>query len=255
MGRIMRLSVWLGLFLLIGGSVATGTAARPAIPAGVCPAVQNTPTYTIVYGSVSVTGAAAPVGAVVEARNPRGHTVGCVVVTTAGSYGMMYVYGEDNNVSPAIPGMRANETIALRVDGATATATPTLTWTNDGQTSPPHQIDLAAGAAPAVAPVVAISRNGSDVVLTWPHASANTAYQVWRATSPYFTPGAGGSIIGDGATNNCANNGVTVTCTDAGALGNPTANHYYLIRAFNAAGTFADSPRAGEFDFALTPGS
>jgi hypothetical protein len=65
----------------------------------------------IVYGEVKIAGTAAPAGTVVEARSPRGDTVGCKEVTTPGYYPTMYVYGEDNS-QPPIPGMRAGETVA-----------------------------------------------------------------------------------------------------------------------------------------------
>ena len=109
---------------------------------------------------------------------------------------------------------------------------------------------------PPVIPVVTATRSGSAVVLTWPHASSNASYQVWRGTNPNFALNSGGStsIVGDGATGNCTNNGVTVTCTNANASGNPDINYFYQVRAFNAGGTSADSKRVGEFDFGLVPG-
>ena len=65
-----------------------------------------TPYFTIVYGMVILDGGDAPAGAVVEAINPRQDVVGCFVVTTAGAYGTMYVYGQDTSVTPPIPGMQ-----------------------------------------------------------------------------------------------------------------------------------------------------
>ena len=128
-------SAWLGLFVLLGVLYIPAAGAKPSL-AGVCPPVSNTTQYTIVYGDVTIDDVAAPVGSVVEARSPRGDTAGCWVVTTAGSYGMMYVYGEDATVNPTIPGMRANEPIAFRVNGATANPTPGLIWTCLLYTSP-----------------------------------------------------------------------------------------------------------------------
>jgi hypothetical protein len=125
------------------------------------------------------------------------------------------------------------------VSAATPTPTPTPTATP----------------LPPVAPVVTIARDGNNVVLTWAHAAQNATYQVWRGADPYFAPGAGATLIGDGATGNCSNAGGTITCTDSASLGDPAANVFYLVRAFNAAGASADSNRAGEFDFALQPGS
>ena len=180
--------------------------------------------------------------------------MGCFIVDTAGQYGFVPIYGEDTGAVPTIPGMRDGETVAFRVDGSAATATPSLTWANDGQSGSPHQVDLAATAVLPVAPVVTARRNGSSIVLTWAHASANASYQVWQGFSPYFAPSSG-SIVGDGATGNCVNNGVTVTCTAASAIGNSSINHFYVVRAFNSGGTSADSNRVGKFDFGLVPGS
>jgi hypothetical protein len=58
-----------------------------------------------------------------------------------------------------------------------------------------------------------------------------------------------------GAAGNCTNNGATVICTHANAIGNPNTNYFFLVRVFNSDGAAADSNRVGEFDFALAPGS
>lgn len=128
--------VWLLLAGLLG--------ARGVAPAGTCPPVQNTLKYTIVYGDVTVNGQPAAVGTVVEARNGDGVVAGCFEVTTAGSYGAMYVYGEDTSVAPPIPGMRSGEVIAFFVKGVEATATPQQTWSND---KAPHPVNLSATSA------------------------------------------------------------------------------------------------------------
>ncbi len=147
------------LSLLCGVAIAVASVSLPAVAgesersphagpghtgSGVCPPVQSSSLATIVYGTVIINGAPAPIGAVVQARSPRGHVVGCFVVQSAGNYGMMYVYGEDNSVSPAIPGMRPGETIAFRVNNAVAAATPALAWANDYLSASPHQVALSA---------------------------------------------------------------------------------------------------------------
>ena len=104
--------------------------------------VQQTPYFTDVYGDVAVLGQGALPGTVIEARNPRGDTVGCFVVGVAGQYGFMRIYGEDTTALPAIPGMRAGELVAFRVNGAPAAATPQLYWQADYAT---HRVDLNAG--------------------------------------------------------------------------------------------------------------
>ena len=136
-----------------------GVGARPgAVPEvslvrasmlGTCPPVQNTPYFTIVYGTCTLNGGACPVGTVVEARTPRGNTAGCFVVTTAGFYGMMYVYGEDATAQPPIPGFRAGEAIAFYIGGYPATSSPTLTWQDD---KTPHQVDVSYTAPPTATP-------------------------------------------------------------------------------------------------------
>jgi PKD repeat protein len=135
--------------LVISTLVAIGPILAPCSPfyaggssadsQGTCPPVQNTPFFTIVYGSVIVSDQDAPAGTVVEARNPRGDAVGCFVISDPGSYGAMYVYGEDTSVDPAIPGMRSGEDIVFYVDGNEATSDPDLTWSNDKEL---HQADL-----------------------------------------------------------------------------------------------------------------
>ena len=116
-----------GLFLLIGGLLlmaALPAATFPDKMLATCPAVSNTPFFTIVYGTVTINGSPASVGTVVEARNPGGDTVGCFEVSSTGNFGTMYVYGEDTTVTPPIPGMRTGETILFYVDGISAAAVP-----------------------------------------------------------------------------------------------------------------------------------
>jgi hypothetical protein len=116
-------------FALMWGDLA---GANPASEVNnTCPPVQNTPYFTIAYGPVTINGLNAPAGTVVEARSPRSDVVGCFVVTSAGFYGTMFIYGEDINVSPPVPGMRAGEVVAFYLNGSAATANPVLVWAND----------------------------------------------------------------------------------------------------------------------------
>jgi hypothetical protein len=136
--------LWLSLIVALVIGIPAGLMgiwSRRPVAAGVCPPVQNTPLFTIVYGTVTLNGAAAPVGTVVEARSPRGDVVGCFVVSQAGNYGAMYVYGEDISVSPPVPGMKSGEVVVFYVNGAEATANPELAWSNDHDV---HQVDLSA---------------------------------------------------------------------------------------------------------------
>jgi hypothetical protein len=77
---------------------------------------------------------------VVTAFSPRGEVVGCHIVSNAGNYGTMYIYGADDTVEPPIPGMETGETIRFKVDGWFTDASPILVWSNDHDF---HQVDLA----------------------------------------------------------------------------------------------------------------
>lgn len=127
--------------------------------AGGCPIVQSTPYFTVVYGSVEINDQPAVVGTVVEARTPRGEVVGCFVVETPGHYGMMYVYGEDENVSPPIPGMREGEAVTFTVNGTEATASPQLAWSNDHDM---HEVVLAVDEYCVHLPLVLRGYRGSE---------------------------------------------------------------------------------------------
>lgn len=175
----IRIKDWGGAFLalLVGGLLlmaANPAATTPDSPHATCPTVSNTPFFTIVYGTVTINGSPAPVGAAVEARNPRGDTVGCFEVTSTGNFGTMYVYGEDTSVSPPISGMRAGEVVAFYVDGMGATAVPVLTWANDQDL---HQITLSA--------------TGSVPTNTPTHTPTNTSTPTQTPTgtsTPTYTP-------------------------------------------------------------------
>jgi hypothetical protein len=108
--------------------------------------VQSTPATAQAYGVVRIDGNPAPAGTIVLAENPRGDTVGCFSVTTAGAYGFMPIYGEDAGASPPIGGMREGEIVLFRVNGSVAASTPRMTWTNSLS---PVQINLDASYSPA----------------------------------------------------------------------------------------------------------
>ncbi len=102
-------------------------------------------------------------------------------------------------------------------------------------------------AAPAVAPVVTVTRDHPNVVLSWDPDSANASYQVWISTDPYFDPDDPGSVT------------PVLTddpeYTDYGAAADPE-NHFYVVRGVNAcAAASTDSGRTGECTFTLVPGN
>lgn len=120
------------------GSVGQTTEEeRPAQSSEACD-LTPTPYFTHYFGSAISNGESAPAGALVEALNPRGDVVGCFEVTTPGFYGYMRVYGEDPDTS--VPGMRAGEAVAFRIDGMQAATTPpAVTWQDDKLV---HEVNL-----------------------------------------------------------------------------------------------------------------
>lgn len=79
--------------------------------------------------------------------------------------------------------------------------------------------------------------------------SPHDSYELWRSTTPYFTPGVGSDLV-------YAGEAFSFVDADGGAtVGDPAVNHFYVLRTINCAGTSsADSHPVAEFDFALAPG-
>jgi hypothetical protein len=104
------------------------------------------------------------------------------------------------------------------------------------------------GAATATQPGIAIQ--ALHYTLTEWAGSPYNSYQLWRATVPYFTPDAGGSIkVYDGKASGF------VDKVSGPTVGDPATNYYYVLRTTNCAGTSsADSYPVAEFDFSLKPG-
>ena len=64
--------------------------------------------------------------------------------------------------------------------------------------------------------------NVNDVVLTWTHLSPNTAYEVHRSTTPYFTP--------SDHTRQITLTAPTATYTDW-RVGNVNENYFYVVKS------------------------
>ena len=243
--------IWIVTFTLSSMAIVSTllpTTAVPARASGVCPTVQNTPSFTIVYGTAALNSQAAPLGTVVEARSPRGDTVGCFVVSTAGQYGTMYVYGEDTSVSPTIPGMRAGETIAFFINSVAASASPALTWSNDLNL---HEVNLSATGT--FAPVANFSATPTS-------GSAPLAVQ--------FTDGSSGDIssrawtFGDGSTSLLTSPShtynapgvytVTLTVNGPGGSDSETKQSYITVSdALAVEANFTATPRTGAAPLAV----
>ncbi len=110
-----------------------------------------------------------------------------------------------------------------------------------------------------------ITADGIHVSLAWPHELDSAEYELWRATSPYFTPGldAGEGVLVDTVPAGFVSRGATLTVEDDGEpptppvtlIGDPESNYFWVLRSVNGDGVSAPSKRVGEFDFSLKPGS
>ena len=97
----------------------------------------------------------------------------------------------------------------------------------------------------ATAAAVSVTRNANDLVSSWAHEVPNTAYNVHRDTTPYFTPSA--------ATKQMTLDAPTGVYTDTGALAAP-GNYFYIVQSqYNA--LTADSNETAEFTYELKRGN
>jgi len=87
-----------------------------------------------------------------------------------------------------------------------------------------------------------ITIEGDDITLGWAAVTGATGYNIYRDTTPYFTPD-----------NPYANTNNT-TWTDTGVVGDHTINYYYIVLPINSCGVDNTIFRIGEFDFKLIPG-
>ena len=107
---------------------------------------------------------------------------------------------------------------------------------------------------PAAPASLTITAAGTGITLDWSPVATTRGgdsltvdhYNIYRSTSPYFTV--------TGTTSPYAST-ADLTFPDAGVLGHPEANYFYVVAAVGAAGTIGDpSLRAGKFEFRLVPG-
>lgn len=244
---------WLALPLLLGLLLAPLAPTWAGAPEVVCN-VQNTPYFTEYFGAITVDGAPAPIGTVVEAVNSQGVQAGCTVVAIPGIYPYLRVYGAD--AATGTPGMANNAAVTFKVNGAVATSVPaTVLWSLDDDE---HAVNLSAQALPAAVEDLHVEIDiNDDIKLTWTHVGGSVHhYEVWRSESPYFTPPAEGTRIKSDIAP-AVNVGAPMAFPDpASHLGNTAINDYYVVLAVNASGVKSlVAQRAGAFDFGLVAGS
>jgi hypothetical protein len=103
---------------------------------------------------------------------------------------------------------------------------------------------------PPQAVAVAITHEGSDVILSWQDSSANTGgYQVHRSTDPYFLPDES-TRLGDPLPVGSAG------YADVGAAGTAGTSYTYIVQALNCdSSQTAESASKSIFNLSLVPGS
>jgi hypothetical protein len=194
--KILLVTIFAWGTLRVSGVLGQARSALLGTLPGQCPPVQNTPRFTIAYGTLTVSSAPGEVGTAVEARSPRGDTVGCFVVYTAGHYGAMFVFGEDTSADPAIPGMRSGETVSFYVDGLQASALPSLAWQDDKDI---HEVNLSGelNYPPTNGTVTPPSGSGPVGVTTYFTTTWHDANGWEDLKHGYFHIGASPSIVGN----------------------------------------------------------
>jgi hypothetical protein len=100
------------------------------------------------------------------------------------------------------------------------------------------------------APIVAIIQAAGLLTLSWPHQILEaTAYEVWRSTEPYFTPGQA-----DAGRESAQAHGVEtwLTWSDPDTAGNPMGAYYYRVCGLDAALQLVNTSRpVGRFTFSI----
>lgn len=86
----------------------------------------------------------------------------------------------------------------------------------------------------------------NDVRLSWSNDEAFEGYDIWRDTSPYFSP------YGDTHAEVLSE---PWQFDDADAKGDAAINHFYMVEGRRSGGARTASTRSGEFDFLLISGN
>ena len=107
--------------------------------------VTPTPLFTNFYDSTTTfNGDAVPVGSVIDAYDPQGVHCGTFTVQTAGHYGFMPVYGDDDQTPGVDEGATDGNAISFKINGRDATVVSgDNSWTNQAN----KQVELSVAAA------------------------------------------------------------------------------------------------------------
>ena len=153
--------------------------------------------------------------------------------------------GSDGRYSQAVPPATYSATVAAY--GYAPGAVGAVTVSGNSSTTQDCVLTAAAPAATSVS----ISLDSGELKLAWPHISPDTAYQVHRSSTPYFTPDGSTLVTTLSAAHSPAPD-ETLTYRDPhSGSGDASVNDYYVVLAINPAGASAASDRRGEFDFML----
>jgi hypothetical protein len=117
-----------------------------------------------------------------------------------------------------------------------------------------HLTEFALLVNPLARPAVTASKETGGLELHWTQTQAGIVrYEVYRGTSPYFTPATGQKLSSDVTPPGVGNQ---ATFTDADAFATPLTNYYYLVQAVGAGEARSPaSNRVAAFHFGLTPGA
>jgi hypothetical protein len=95
---------------------------------------------------------------------------------------------------------------------------------------------------PAPSGLSARAAGAGSLLLQWMAVTGAAKYRIYRSTDPYFEPDpwGGSNLLGETT---------STSYTDPTGAGDPSTNHFYVVRAYRACWESADSGRVGAFDY------
>ncbi len=209
-------------------------------------------------------GVPVPVGMQVVVFDPQGVQCGDVTVTIPGWYGVMPCYGDDQS-APGDQGAVLGDILHFTINGRAAQTevismnfTPMAPDTVVIWSPIQWQVNLhvPSDVAPTAVTDLQASKSGTNVVLGWTDVGGTAHhYEVWRGSTPYFTPDtAEGALIAANVQHD--DTGAVSFVDEASHLGNTAIEDYYVVLAVDITGQKSlVSNRVGAFDFGLQPGT